>query len=198
MTRSRHAFVLAAIGLALLASACARRPSVTVAAAPAPTAPAPVMAPAPPPAAAPAPAPAPVAPTPAPAPAPAAAPAQPRPEPKAFVPDPQLGDIFFDFDKSKVKPEGESVLKTSADWLKSNPNRDLIIEGHCDERGTEQYNLALGDRRASAAKDYLVAQGVAASRINTVSYGKERPQCMEKNEDCYSKNRRAHFVIKAQ
>ena len=196
MTGSRHALVLAAVSLALLAGACAKRPTVTVAAAPAPTAPAPQMA-APP---APAPAPAQVAPTPAPAPAPApaAAPAPPRPEPKAFVPDPQLADIFFDFDKSAIKPEATSVLKTSADWLKSNPNRSLIIEGHCDERGTEQYNLALGDRRASAAKDYLVAQGVAASRINTVSYGEERPQCTEKNEACWSTNRRAHFILKAQ
>jgi peptidoglycan-associated lipoprotein len=82
-----------------------------------------------------------------------------------------------------------------AAWLRANPNAAVTIEGHCDERGTNEYNLALGDRRADSAKSYLVDLGIAASRLTTVSYGEERPVCSQQNEECWSKNRRAHFVV---
>ena len=199
MTRHRHALVSAAVVLLLFATGCARRPSVTQAAAPPPTgapvavAPAPQPEPAPAPAPAAPPAPAPAEPAPAPAPVVTA-----RPDPNQFVPDPKLPDIYFDFDKAAIRPESEKVLQASAEWLKGNAGRALIIEGHCDERGTEAYNLALGDRRARAAMAFLVAHGVAAGRIGVVSYGKENPQCSERTEECWSTNRRAHFVLKAQ
>ena len=191
-TKHRHAMVSAAVVLMLVATGCARRPSVTQAA-PAPTGP--------PVAVAPAPAPAPVvAPPPAPAPveaAPAPAVAA-RPAPKEFVPAPQLPDIHFDFDAFTIRADAAKTLRSSAEWLKGNANHALLIEGHCDERGTDAYNLALGDRRAKVAMDFLVAQGVPAPRISVVSYGKERPECSEKTEGCWSRNRRAHFVLKAQ
>jgi len=197
MTRHRHALVSAAVVLLLFATGCARRPSVTQAAAPPPTGAPVAVAPAPQPEPAPAPA---VPPAPAPAePAPAPAPVvTARPDPNQFVPDPKLPDIYFDFDKAAIRPESEKVLQASAEWLKGNAGRALIIEGHCDERGTEAYNLALGDRRARAAMAFLVAHGVAAGRIGVVSYGKENPQCSERTEECWSTNRRAHFVLKAQ
>ncbi|MBI1961879.1 MAG: OmpA family protein, partial [Candidatus Rokubacteria bacterium] len=81
-------------------------------------------------------------------------------------------------------------------WLKSNANHLLLIEGHCDVRGTNEYNLALGERRAKSAMNYLVSQGVQASRITIISYGEERPTCTDKNEACWSKNRRSHFLVK--
>jgi peptidoglycan-associated lipoprotein len=145
--------------------------------------------------------------TPAPAPAPAprpptAAPATPaptvRPSPKEFAVNANVKDIFFDFDKYDVKPESSKVLDSDAAWLKANPGQLVLIEGHCDERGTVEYNLVLGERRAKAAMNYLVAQGVQASRFTVISYGKERPFCTEHNEACWSQNRRAHFLVKAQ
>jgi peptidoglycan-associated lipoprotein len=103
-------------------------------------------------------------------------------------------DIHFDYNKYNIKPEYQQQLKKLADYLISNPGIKLIIEGHCDERGTNEYNLALGDKRANAVKDFLISAGVSAERIETVSYGEERPICTEHNEDCWWKNRRAHFV----
>ena len=192
-TKHRHVVVSAAVVLVLLATGCARRPALTQAAAPPPTGAPVAVAPAP------APAPAPVAAPPAPAPEPAPAPvAAARPAPAEFAPAPGLPDIHFDFDKFTIRADAAKTLRTSAEWLKGNANHALIIEGHCDERGTDAYNLALGDRRAKAAMEFLVAHGVPASRINLVSYGKERPECSEKSEDCWSRNRRAHFVLKAQ
>jgi peptidoglycan-associated lipoprotein len=104
-------------------------------------------------------------------------------------------DIHFDFDKYDIKDEDKETLRRIADWLIEHPSVKLIIEGHCDERGTNEYNLGLGDRRANAAKEYLVSLGVSPSRIQTVSYGEERPLCTEHNESCWWKNRRAHFVV---
>lgn len=104
-------------------------------------------------------------------------------------------DIYFDFDKYDIRPEGKPVLSGIASWLMKNPDARLSIEGHCDERGTNEYNLALGDRRAKAARDFLTALGVAAKRIEIVSYGEEKPQCTEQTEECWAKNRRAHFVV---
>jgi peptidoglycan-associated lipoprotein len=104
-------------------------------------------------------------------------------------------DIFFDFDKSTLTPAAQDNLMQKAAWLRDNPDVTVTIEGHCDERGTNEYNLALGDRRADSAKAFLVDLGIASSRLTTISYGEERPLCMQKNEECWSKNRRGHFVI---
>jgi len=105
-----------------------------------------------------------------------------------------LKEIYFDFDKYDLSSEARSILKANADWLRANPSVNLEIEGHCDERGTTEYNLALGAKRARSAMDYLVSLGVAPARIKTVSYGEELPSCKEKSEDCYRKNRRDRFV----
>ncbi|GAB4536543.1 MAG: peptidoglycan-associated lipoprotein Pal [Thermodesulfovibrionia bacterium] len=103
-------------------------------------------------------------------------------------------DIYFDFDKYDIRPDALPVLNEIAEWLKKN-KANIVIEGHCDERGTNEYNLALGEKRAKAARDYLVTLGIPSSRINTLTYGEERPQCTEHNEDCWQLNRRAHFVV---
>jgi len=107
-----------------------------------------------------------------------------------------LTDIHFDYDKSDVKPEDKVALQRIADFLGAYPQARIQVEGHCDERGTVEYNIALGDRRASAAVSYLAGLGTDRSRFSTISYGKERPLCNEANEPCWSKNRRAHFVLK--
>jgi len=106
----------------------------------------------------------------------------------------QFNDIYFDFDMYSIREDAKPALKDLAAWLSGN-NAKVIIEGHCDERGTTEYNLALGDRRANATKQYLTASGVSANKIETISYGEEKPQCEEKTESCWSKNRRAHFVV---
>jgi len=103
--------------------------------------------------------------------------------------------IYFDFDKSNLKPEAQEVLKRKAAYLQGNPNAKAIIEGHCDERGTNEYNLALGDRRASSAKKFLVNLGIADSRLKTISYGEERPLDPGHNEAAWSKNRRCQFKL---
>ncbi len=103
-------------------------------------------------------------------------------------------DIHFDYNKYNIKPQYQEQLKRIADYLLANPNVKLIIEGHCDERGTNEYNLALGDKRANAVKDFLISAGVPSERLETVSYGEERPLCTEHNENCWWRNRRAHFV----
>ncbi len=115
-----------------------------------------------------------------------------------FRDNPNLTDIHFDFDKYNIRPGDAKILDANAVWLKSNTGNLVLIEGHCDERGTNEYNLALGERRAKSTMNYLVAQGVQASRITIISYGKERPLCAEHNEQCWSQNRRAHFLTKAQ
>jgi len=109
-----------------------------------------------------------------------------------------VDDVYFDFDKADLRTEAREQLQRNADWLKSHAGYLVTIEGHCDERGTNEYNLALGERRANAAKDYLVSLGVAAARVNTISYGEERPVCTESTEVCWQKNRRAHFVVYPQ
>jgi peptidoglycan-associated lipoprotein len=109
-----------------------------------------------------------------------------------------LKDAFFDYDKADLRDDARTALSTDAEWLKRYRSIQFLIEGHCDERGTSEYNLALGDRRANAAKEYLVSLGVDASRIKTVSYGKERPFCNESSEDCWQQNRRAHFLVTAK
>lgn len=102
-----------------------------------------------------------------------------------------VGDrVFFGYDRYDVSPEGQRVLEMQAEWLKRYPNNNVTIKGHADERGTREYNLALGERRASAIKNYLVALGIPATRINTISYGKEQPAVMGSNEDAWAQNRR--------
>jgi peptidoglycan-associated lipoprotein len=109
----------------------------------------------------------------------------------------QVQDIRFDYDKSDIRPADQSIIQADANALKTifsmDPNFIVMIEGNCDERGSAEYNLALGDRRASSARDALVALGVPSDKLKTISYGKERPLCTEANEECYARNRRAHF-----
>ena len=106
-----------------------------------------------------------------------------------------IRDAFFGYDESALTADGQAALTSSAQWLRNNPQYNVLIEGHCDERGTEQYNLALGDRRAAIARDYLVTLGVDAARIRTVSYGEERPFVEGMGENAYAQNRRAHLVL---
>jgi peptidoglycan-associated lipoprotein len=104
-------------------------------------------------------------------------------------------DVYFDLDKSEISSEGRDVLTKDAEFLRSYPQVRISLEGHCDERGSTEYNLGLGQRRAEAAKNYLVSLGISADRIETVSWGKERPVCTVHDESCWHQNRRAHFVM---
>ncbi len=104
-------------------------------------------------------------------------------------------DAFFDFDKANIRPDARVALAQTAEFLREYPEAEVLIEGHCDERGTTEYNLGLGDRRANGAKEFLVSLGISADRIDTISYGKERPFCFESNEECWQLNRRAHFIL---
>jgi peptidoglycan-associated lipoprotein len=107
-----------------------------------------------------------------------------------------VGDrVFFDFDRYDLKSEARAVIDRQAAWLKTYPNVSVVVEGHADERGTREYNLALGERRANSVRDYLLTQGIAASRIKTISYGKERPVDPRSNEDAWAQNRRAVTVV---
>lgn len=106
-----------------------------------------------------------------------------------------LGDVYFDFDEAALRADARDRLAKNAEFLRSRPEFEIAIEGHCDERGTSEYNLALGERRAQAARDYLISMGVAANRMRSISYGEERPTCRESTEGCWQLNRRAHFVL---
>src|SRR5436190_18542017 len=191
MIRART-FVMAIIvstGLAAATAGCHKKPP------PAPN-PAP---PAPPPAATPAP------PPPPPPPPPAAAPA-PRPLTEEEIHarksleelTGELDDAYFDLDKSEIREDAKPHLQKDADWLKKWTTSQVQVEGHCDARGSAEYNLALGTRRASAVKDYLVNLGVPAGRVAVISKGKEAPVCSENNESCWQQNRRGHFVVTAK
>ncbi len=127
---------------------------------------------------------------------------QPPPPPPAPAPGPSdedlfgqnIKDIYFDYDKSDIRPDQEASMQADVQFLNQHPNINFLIEGHCDERGSIEYNLALGDRRAQSVRSTLVAGGVSASRIKTISYGKEKPFCLEHTESCWQENRRGHFV----
>jgi peptidoglycan-associated lipoprotein len=106
-----------------------------------------------------------------------------------------IRDAFFDLDKSEIRPDARDALTKDAEFLRSYPDVRISLEGHCDERGSTEYNLGLGERRADAAKNFLISLGIAAGRIDTVSWGKERPFCSEHDESCWQQNRRAHFVM---
>jgi peptidoglycan-associated lipoprotein len=121
-----------------------------------------------------------------------------RPEPKDYVAVAEVPDIHFDFDKYAVRPADMKVLDRNASWMKSHPKALLMIEGHADERGTGEYNFALGERRAKSTMDYLVSRGVDARRMAVVSFGEERPACRDHKESCWAKNRRAHFLVKPE
>jgi peptidoglycan-associated lipoprotein len=193
--------LLACFALAMFVAGCPKRPVATVASAPAPAAPAPAPAPpppapvTPPPPPAPAPTPPPPAAAPAPAPAPAPTP-PPAPRPAEFAPNPALANIHFDFDKANIRPGDARILDASAAYLNQNRNLLVLIEGHCDERGTAEYNLALGERRAKSAASYLIGKGIDAGRITVISYGEERPVCNEKTAACYARNRYDRFLTK--
>jgi peptidoglycan-associated lipoprotein len=178
--------------LSLGAAACAKKPP-----APTPTAPTPpVAAPATTPPAPPPPAPPPPAP-----PAPAAV-----SEDELFArktleqlnAERPLADVFFDLDESTLRDDARGPLQKNAEWMKRWTSTRVSIEGHADERGSAEYNLALGDRRGNAVRDYLVSLGIPTARINVVSKGKEAPFCTESNESCWQQNRRGHFVITAK
>ena len=105
-----------------------------------------------------------------------------------------LHDVHFDYDSFELDETSRQTLQENAEWLKDHPNVRVEIEGHCDDRGTVEYNLALGAKRAAAAKNYLVALGISRDRMTTISYGEELPLCHEETEECWSRNRRDHFV----
>ena len=182
--------LLIVIGIA----SCSRRTPPPAPPPPAP--PPPVAAPAPPP-------PPPPAPPPAPAPAP---PPRPLTEDELFAQktlaqlnaEAPLADALFDYDQSTIRDDARAVLQRSADYLKRWPSTRISIEGHADSRGTNEYNLGLGDRRASAVRDYLVSLGITADRILTVSRGEETPACTEETEACWQRNRRGHPVFTAK
>jgi peptidoglycan-associated lipoprotein len=164
------------------------------------------------------------APTPAPPPAPpptaaAAPPPPPPPPPPPATPKPAplteeqifaqktleqlnaerpLADVFFDYDQSGIRDDGRAPLQKNADWMKRWTSTQVTVEGHADSRGSSEYNLALGSRRATAVKDYLVNLGIPAGRITVVSKGKEQPFCTAETEDCWQQNRRGHFIITAK
>jgi len=106
----------------------------------------------------------------------------------------EVRDAYFDYDKANIRADAQQALQKTAEFMKKYPQAKVVVEGHCDERGSTEYNLALGDRRAAAVKEYLINLGVPAANINTVSYGKEKPFCMESTEACWQQNRRGHFV----
>jgi peptidoglycan-associated lipoprotein len=125
----------------------------------------------------------------------------PPPPPRAAEPslqelfDKEVKDAFYDLDKADIRADARDALSQTAQFLRSYPQLKVAIEGHCDERGSTEYNLALGDRRAAAAKQFLVSLGISADRMQTVSYGKERPFCSASTEECWQQNRRAHIVM---
>ena len=119
-------------------------------------------------------------------------------KPSEFAKNPNLKTIYFDFDKYDIRPGDAKILDGNAAWLKTNGDNLVLIEGNCDERGTAEYNLALGEKRAKASMNYLVAQGIQANRITIISYGKERPVCSEKTEACWAQNRRDDFLTKTR
>jgi peptidoglycan-associated lipoprotein len=192
MLHARH--VIVGVAVVTMLVGCAKRPATTAASAPAPAGGAQVQAAPPPP-----PPPAPAAQAPAPAPPPVTpAPPPARPAPKDFAAVDALKPIYFDFDRYQIRAADRGILDANAAWLKQNAKHIILIEGHCDERGTNEYNLGLGERRALAAMRYLVDQGIQPNRITILSYGEERPVCTEKTQSCWAKNRRAAFLVKEQ
>lgn len=115
---------------------------------------------------------------------------------KDFKPAKELVTVYFDYDRSELKEETLAALKQNAQWLKDNPKIEIQIQGHCDERGTVEYNLALGQRRAQSVRDYYKALGIRMRRMATISYGKEQPLCSESTDECWQRNRRAETLVR--
>jgi peptidoglycan-associated lipoprotein len=190
MTRARHVLTVAVLVAGLAAAAGCRREAPQTA--PPPPEPPQTAAPKPPP---------PPPPPPTPPPAPAA-----LTEDQLFAQksleqlnaERPLGDVFFDLDSSEIRDDARGALQTNATWLKRWTSTQITVEGHCDSRGSAEYNLALGSRRAAAVKDYLVNLGIPAARITVISKGKEQPFCNEETESCWQQNRRGHFLITAK
>ena len=109
-----------------------------------------------------------------------------------------LDPVFFNYDEAVVLPDARTILQRNADWMRKWPMTGIMVQGHCDERGTNEYNLSLGDERASAVRDYLVSLGVSGDRVATVSRGEEEPFCTDAHEGCWSRNRRGHFIVTAK
>jgi len=177
--------------LAVAVGACHKK---VPAAAPAPPPAPPPAAPAPPP-------PPPPPPPPAPAPAPAALTPEEvfaRKSVEQLNAEHPMDDVFFDLDKSSLRDDAKPSLQKDADWLKKWGSVMVTVEGHCDSRGSAEYNLGLGNRRATAVRDYMVSIGVPGNRLTVVSKGKEQPFCRDENESCWQQNRRGHFLITAK
>jgi peptidoglycan-associated lipoprotein len=170
MTVRTASVIASCFAVAFFLGGCPRRPVIPAAQAPPPVVAAPPPAPAPP--------------------------RVPSAPPKEYRGHRALREIRFDFDHSSVRAGDAKILDALADWLKRNGSQVVLIEGHCDDRGTSEYNMALGERRARAAADYLIGKGIAASRLLLISYGKERPLCEEKTEACRAANRRGAFLVK--
>jgi peptidoglycan-associated lipoprotein len=191
---SRGVRVCATLALAAVVgvSACGKKKPAPPPPAPPPAAEAPRTTPTPPP--------------PPPPPAPRETPTRPPTEDEVFArkslsdlnAEKPLGDPYFDLDSSQIRSDAQPVLQRDADWLKRWASTKVSVEGHCDSRGTAEYNLALGERRATAIRDYLVSLGIGSDRIQVVSKGKEQPVCSEENEACWQQNRRGHFLITAK
>jgi peptidoglycan-associated lipoprotein len=192
MSRSRYFVSTIALvsALALGAAGCHKKVAPQ---APPPPPPPPAVTPAPPP--------------PAPPPAPA-----PTPTPRALSEteifaakslqqlnsEKPLDDVFFELDRADIRDEGKAALQKDADWLKKWTATQVTVEGHCDSRGSGEYNLSLGSRRANAVKEYLASLGIQPGRVTVISKGKEQPFCTDENESCWQQNRRGHFVITAK
>ena len=189
MTRGVRVSGVIALAVTIGVSACGKKPP---AAAPAPAPP--------PPAEAPRTTPTPPPPPPAPAPTPTRTPTEEEIFAKKTLPElsAELGTVFFALDSSQLDDAARPVLQKNSDWLKRWSSTRIMIEGHADSRGTAEYNLALGERRAAAVRDYLVNLGIPANRIQIVSKGKESPFCTEENESCWQQNRRGHFLVTAK
>jgi len=191
MTRVRHlaSILVCSAAIAVAAAGCHKKVPQQ-AAAPPPPPPPPAARPVPPP------------PPPPPPPAPVRPPA-PLTEEQLFAQksldqlnaEHPLTDAYFDLDKSEIREDAKSSLQKDADWMKKWQSTQVSVEGHCDSRGSSEYNLALGSRRAESVKSYLVSLGVPATRVLVVSKGKEQPVCTDENESCWQQNRRGHFVV---
>jgi peptidoglycan-associated lipoprotein len=190
----RRFTVCAAVVLmvAVTGAACHHNPK------PQPPAPAPAPPPPPPPTTPPPPPPPPAAPTPAPAPAPTEAEIFRNKTLEQLNAEKPLGDVFFSLDSTDLGEEARGLLQKNVEWMKKWTTTKVMVEGHADSRGTNEYNLALGERRADAVRDYLVSLGLAADRLTIVSKGEEQPSCSEETEACWQQNRRGHFVITAK
>ena len=197
MPRSFARFLSLAIVTGLLTSvlACGGKQPPTPPPPPPPAAPAPVAEKPPPPPPAPPPKP---TPAPVPPPTPSAIDIFNKKTLKQLNDERPLADVYFEYDKAELSEQARASLEKNASWMRQWPSTMVNVEGHADARGTNEYNLALGERRASAVRDYMVSLGVPATRINIISLGEEQPACREEAESCYHQNRRGHFVITAK